>query len=85
MNLESSIMSKFKYVFAAISFLALPAYAQTAVNPVHEACHADVDKICPNGTPGTEGAKKCIKENYDKLSDGCKAALAKAQASAPPK
>ncbi len=77
-------MLKVAFVFAAASLISLSAYAQMApVNPVHEACHADVDRICPNGTPGTEGAKKCIKENYPALSDGCKAALAKAQAAAP--
>ncbi len=75
---------KFIYAVSAISFLALPAYAQMApVNPVHEACHADVEKICPTAEPGAVGAKKCIKENYAQLSDGCKAALAKAQAAAP--
>jgi hypothetical protein len=83
-KLEFANMSKFALVFAAVSLFSLSAYAQTApVNPVHEACHADVDRVCPDHTPGTEGAKKCIKENYEKMSDGCKAALAKAQAAAP--
>ena len=76
-------MLKFKFAIAALALLSLPTYAQTAPNPVHEACHADVDKVCPNREPGSEGAKKCIKENFAKMSDGCKAAVAKAQAAAP--
>jgi hypothetical protein len=71
-KLEFANMSKFALVFAAVSLFSLSAYAQTAP-----------DRVCPDHTPGTEGAKKCIKENYEKMSDGCKAALAKAQAAAP--
>jgi hypothetical protein len=62
--------------------LSSAALAQTsgALPTPHEACHGDVERICPTYPAGTEGAMKCIKENYDKMSDGCKDALTRAKA-----
>jgi hypothetical protein len=58
--------------------VALPvsgALAQGRGGPL-EACRADVDKLCAAAekAPGWRG--KCLRDNTDKLSDGCKSAMA---------
>jgi hypothetical protein len=43
-------------------------------------CKADVEKLCPNVQPGGGRIIACMKENKDKLSEACKAALEKHRA-----
>ena len=59
---------------------AMPALAQDAQNSarakLRQACAADFQQYCA-GTPAGGGARlKCLQEHNDKLSDGCKTALA---------
>ena len=39
-----------------------------------EACTADIAAKCPTQAFGS-GLKKCLKDNYDSLSDGCKTSI----------
>lgn len=43
----------------------------------HEACADDVQFVCGGIKPGRGAIMKCLKENKDKLSEGCKAELEK--------
>ena len=45
-----------------------------------QACSADVQTVCPNVQPGGGRIKACFKQNFAKLSDGCKKALMNARA-----
>lgn len=42
---------------------------------VKEACHDDVEKICGDVKAGKGRIIKCMHENKDKLSEGCKAEM----------
>ncbi|MDZ4867364.1 MAG: cysteine rich repeat-containing protein [Alphaproteobacteria bacterium] len=67
----------------AISILTLPALA--ADNPprgggaLREACKADIATLCPGLEPGGGRIRECLRANRDKISDGCKAAIAAAR------
>lgn len=41
-------------------------------------CRSDIATYCAGVTPGSGGIKSCVKENYRRFSDGCKAALRQA-------
>ena len=43
---------------------------------VREACKADITELCQGIEPGGGRIKACLKTNKDKLSEGCKSAVA---------
>lgn len=45
-----------------------------AMAKVREACSADMQKLCPDKTGPDR--RQCMMANQDKLSDGCKSAMA---------
>jgi hypothetical protein len=49
---------------------------------VRQACSSDFHTVCSGVTPGGGRIKQCMVDNFDKLSDGCKAAM-KAKQMAP--
>ena len=55
---------------------------QAAREAMRKACGDDMKKLCADKT-GRE-AMQCMRENSDKVSPGCKDAMAKLRASAPP-
>lgn len=65
-----------------LSILALPALAADPQQPrggaVREACKADIASLCSGLQPGGGRIRECLKANRDKLSEGCKSAIAAA-------
>ena len=53
---------------------SLSAKVQGKSAGMKEACTADIAAKCPTQALGG-GLKKCLKDNYDALSDGCKGAI----------
>lgn len=51
---------------------AVPAQAGSP----REACKADVEKYCSDAEAGKKGVGKCLRENKEKLSEGCRESLA---------
>jgi hypothetical protein len=49
---------------------------------MRQACSADMQALCSSVTRGGGRIKQCMIDNFDKLSDGCKAAM-KAKQMAP--
>ena len=47
---------------------------------VGKACKADVKQFCADVKPGKGAIADCMKEHATDLSDGCKEAMAKAEA-----
>ena len=45
---------------------------------VRQACQADISSLCPGIQPGGGRIKVCLKQNKDKLSQGCRSAIADA-------
>jgi uncharacterized membrane protein len=64
----------------AASISVPTAHAQDAA--VRQACSGDFHSVCSGVTPGGGRIKQCMVDNFDKLSDGCKAAM-KAKQMAP--
>jgi Cysteine rich repeat len=64
----------------AVAFSTMAAKAQDAT--VRQACSSDFHTVCSGVTPGGGRIKQCMIDNFDKLSDGCKAAM-KAKQMAP--
>ena len=66
-----------------LSILSVPAFAadpqQSPRGAVREACKADVATHCAGLEPGGGRIRECLKANREKLSDGCKAAIAAAR------
>jgi len=65
----------------SLSILAVPAFAADAPSPrgaARAACKADIASLCSGLQPGGGRIKGCLKANRDKLSDGCKSAIAAA-------
>lgn len=67
----------------ALSVLAVPAFAadppqQPRGGAVREACKADIATHCAGLEPGGGRIRECLKANREKLSEGCKAAIAAA-------
>jgi hypothetical protein len=63
-----------------LSTLTVPAFAaDTPRGAVREACKADVASLCSGLQPGGGRIRECLKANREKLSDGCRAAIAAAR------
>lgn len=64
-----------------LSALAVPAFAADTPargGAVRGACKADIETHCSGVQAGGGRIRECLKANRDKLSDGCKAAIAAA-------
>jgi len=67
-----------------LSILAVPALAADPQQQprgggaVREACKADIASLCSGLQPGGGRIRECLKANRDKLSEGCKSAIAAA-------
>ena len=66
-----------KICLFATAMLIISMHAVAADSEVKSACEADVKAFCADVKPGGGRIKACMKENKDKLSQGCKEALAK--------
>ncbi len=63
--------------------LALSATATAWAAPggaVREACAADVHELCPGTKPGGGRIVACMRQNEDRLSQGCRQAVQAAKA-----
>lgn len=61
--------------------LLLSASAAWAVNgEARQACIGDVKALCPGVKPGGGRIAACMRENTDRLSQGCRQALSAARA-----
>ncbi|MFG1421115.1 cysteine rich repeat-containing protein [Roseixanthobacter liquoris] len=67
---------------------APPALAQAAapasVKAAQKACRADVQKLCAGVQPGGGRIVQCLQKQPDQVSEGCRTALAAAQAKRAP-
>ena len=58
------------------------AAASAADNPnraaVRQACQADISSLCAGIQPGGGRIRACLRQNKDKLSQGCRSAIAEA-------
>jgi hypothetical protein len=71
-------------LFTVLILLAsTQAFAQTALpggtrgrGMLREACKSDVASLCKDVQPGGGRIKECLQTNKDKLSQGCKDAIA---------
>ncbi|HTX48256.1 MAG TPA: hypothetical protein VME40_02590 [Caulobacteraceae bacterium] len=75
----------FAAAFAGALAVASVASAQPAGGGggggVRQACAADIQKACPDAKPGPGGGmRECIRDHWDQLSDGCRAAITKMRA-----
>ncbi len=59
-----------------VSVLSIPAFAAGGGGAVREACKADVTTLCQGIQPGGGRIRACLRANKDRLSDGCKSAIA---------
>ncbi|MFG1410027.1 cysteine rich repeat-containing protein [Xanthobacter sp. VTT E-85241] len=66
-------------VFTAPPVLAQDA-ASAAAKSAQQACRADVEKLCAGIQPGGGRIVQCLQKQADQVSEGCRAALAAAQA-----
>lgn len=64
-----------------ILFATVATAAANAPN-VREACKGDVATLCAGIQPGGGRIRECLKANRDKVSQGCKAAIAARRAAA---
>jgi hypothetical protein len=71
------IASLLLFSFASIAFAADPAPGNSQIRT---ACKDDIQQLCQNVKPGGGRIAACLKESKDKLSDNCKAQIAKARA-----
>ena len=62
--------------FGAIAIWATMAEAQTRNPPIRAQCADDIKKLCPNAKPDDGSIPRCLQQNEDKLSQGCKDARA---------
>jgi hypothetical protein len=78
-----SMVREFRLATAAMLALALTTMAARAQDAtVRQACSSDFRSVCSGVSPGGGRIKQCMVDNFDKLSDGCKAAM-KAKQMAP--
>lgn len=74
-----------KLILSLTAFLMISSTAVSAqeagdtANPTAVACKADIDTLCKDTGDG-RGKFKCLRENEDKVSAGCKTALETAKA-----
>ena len=52
---------------------------QQTTSPVRAACQADVQRLCPDVTPGNGALRQCMRSHASELSDACRQALAQAK------
>ncbi|MFD2676668.1 hypothetical protein [Camelimonas lactis] len=64
-----------KALFLAI-VLAAASGGGALAEDARTACRADAQKLCASAIGNREQVAACLKTNKDKLSDGCKQALA---------
>jgi hypothetical protein len=67
------------FIMFAVAGSALAAEQPAPRRAVWEACKADITALCQGVQPGGGRIKECLKANRDKLSDGCKSAIAAAR------
>ena len=75
-------MKSWSIALGCLSLLSINALAQQPAPPsgeVRQACHADVQKLCPGMRPGGGKIKDCMASHKAELSQACKDALAKAE------
>jgi hypothetical protein len=78
-----SMVREFRLATAALLAVAFSTMAAKAQDgTVRQACSGDFRAVCAGVTPGGGRIKQCMIDNFDKLSDGCKAAM-KAKQMAP--
>lgn len=66
-----------RMVMAAVAASLFCVQAMAAdIGAVRAACKADVTALCQGIQPGGGRIKECLKANKDKLSEGCKSAIA---------
>jgi hypothetical protein len=58
--------------------------SQAQLNAVRQSCRSDFMANCSGVTPGTKDALDCLKQNTDKLTGACKAAVSALTPAAPP-
>ena len=74
---------KFTRHLITASLLGLAALSSTlaaegtskASGLVAQACHQDMQTLCPDTKPGDGRIRACMRKNHAKLSDGCKEAF----------
>lgn len=66
----------------AASLLAFGAVGAQAGRPVKVkvACAADVQRLCPNATPGRGYVMQCVKSRMNEVSPDCQSAVQEAKA-----
>jgi Cysteine rich repeat len=62
----------------ALADVPPPASPPDALSEARAACATDIQTLCPSVQPGGGRILACLKEHQDKVSDGCKQAVAKA-------
>lgn len=72
------VTTAFILMILSIPALAAEPQQQPRGGAVREACKADIATHCAGLEPGGGRIRACLKANRDKLSDGCKAAIAAA-------
>jgi hypothetical protein len=69
-----------------VAAFAVPALAADSAAPsgrgaaVRAACKADIETLCKGVEAGGGKIRRCLRDNRDKLSEGCKSAIAAARA-----
>jgi hypothetical protein len=80
---------RYSFFVAALMLASTSAMAQTPPaatgdggghGKVRAACKADIDALCKDVQPGGGRIKECLKAHADKLSQGCRDAIAAAKA-----
>ena len=66
----------------ALAGLAMQATTATAAPSVREACMPEIQQMCSAelAARSRERVKSCLQDNKDKLSEGCRSAIAEKQA-----
>jgi Cysteine rich repeat len=67
-----------------IGFVGVAAFAEDhpVLRNVIQSCQQDAKTLCPDVKPGGGRILACLKQQSDKVSDGCKDALMAAQSAA---
>ena len=68
-------------VLLIAAMIAMPSAAHDVGGPlaaVREACKADMETFCRGIQPGGGRIKACLRSNRDRLSQGCRSAIASA-------
>ena len=75
-------MKSWSMALGCLTLLSLSALSQQPPAPsgeVRQACHADVQKLCPGMRPGGGRIKECMESHKADLSQACRDALSKAE------